>query len=91
VTCDLRQPPHPPRTSQLVDVGRATDRAGASPWSKVVLSYKTNGEGINGNRINERPMRGVELHGGFPCDHLFASQIVSPHGQGSILMSQNCD
>jgi hypothetical protein len=73
VTCDLRQLPCPLRTSALVDAGRPSDRAGASPWIKAVLSYKSNGEGIDSHDINEGPMHGVELHGGFPCDHLSAS------------------
>jgi hypothetical protein len=56
-TCDLRQPLRPPMTS--------SDRAGALPWSEVVLSYKTNGEGNDGHDIDEDSMRGIELCGGF--------------------------
>jgi hypothetical protein len=56
-----------------VEGGRAFDRVRASPWSKAILSYKTHIEGTDDHDIDESPMHGVELHGGFPCDHLSES------------------
>jgi hypothetical protein len=65
MTCDLQQPPHPLMTSTLMDAGRASDRARAASWSEAILSYKTNGEGIDSHGIDKGLMRGVELHESF--------------------------